>query len=613
MSEYVALNVTYTPKSAADLQENRWIRIEQLQPEDESISVGEAASIIDEMFGIDACDGLSGGGEESAVSEDGTTENAPDEETVDEVIKNKLLGKDICDQNQHWTAQVVVLRSHQQPGYTIRSETSKVVSTELVTETIRETIDFEEGTYKDLTWPFLGDFSSNLSSDVEVKILGSTVNLSTPSGKVSVKYRTSYERLQIKVPVDEGSTQNEDDTLNRPELPPAAIIAFWGDLATACELEPPDQDDSISQAELAALCNGSGGSSMNNAPLDCFESVEHYQMCNCSRDRVNVWQEIVPAECPDKVLGGTYFVGAREEFDGFVECGGDDEAMVSRPAYYEGKCCEPVPAGKKLPRCRTIYAEYKGGHEIEGGSESWMELYGENTRLIAVLPSDGVCGEIVTEWDVQGKNCCAGVPELLIDPDTAPEVMSNNMTAYVSTIGGLGPFAVSTSSDGLYVGAIGKKTMETNDSMIPIFSTSICGMVAVNVKDSCGQSATHRMRATNGRWVECTGEVPKCAGGAPDPVNIGAYYETISGEYKLWFDRLGSITSSSCSPLVQNPLAVCAAHCQEYMLSMGADDGHCGVWSDFLVLYEDAGCPPGTADTCQCHGVRPVRNWRWVC
>jgi hypothetical protein len=612
MSEHVALNVTYTPKSAADLQENRWIRIEQLQPEDESISVGEAASIIDEMFGIDACDGLSGGGEESAVSEDGTPEDAPDEETVDEIIKDKLLGKDICDQDQYWTAQVVVLRSHQQPGYTIRSETSKVVSTELVTETIRETIDFEEGTYKDLTWPFLGDFSSNLSSDVEVKILGSTVNLSTPSGKVSVKYRTSYERLQIKVPVDEGSVQSEDDSVARPEFAPSALIAFWGDLATACELEQPEQDTGTTQSDLATLCGKTSGI-ISPGESECFESIEHYQLCNCSRERVNPWIEVAPAECPEKVLGGTYYLGGKEQFDGFVGCDDDDGENVSSPAYYEAKCCEPVPEGKTLPRCRITYAEYKGGAEIEGGAASWLELYGKNTRLIPVLPEDGICGEVITEWKIQGKNCCAGVPELLIDPDTAPEVMTNNMTSYIAILGGLGPFTVSTSSDGLYVGAIGKKTMETNDSMIPIFSTSICGMVAVNVKDSCGQSATHRMRATNGRWVECTGEVPKCAGGAPDPVYIGAYYESISGEYKLWFDRLGSITSGRCNPLVENPLAVCADHCREYMLSVGADDGHCGVWSDFLMLYEDAGCPPGTADTCQCHGVRPVRNWRWVC
>ena len=63
MSEHASLAVTYTPKSKVDLQENHWIRVEQIKTDAETISVGEAAGIIDDIFGIDACDdGLSGGG-----------------------------------------------------------------------------------------------------------------------------------------------------------------------------------------------------------------------------------------------------------------------------------------------------------------------------------------------------------------------------------------------------------------------------------------------------------------------------------------------------------------------------------------------------------------------
>lgn len=130
-----------------------------------------------------------------------------------------------------------------------------------------------------------------------------------------------------------------------------------------------------------------------------------------------------------------------------------------------------------------------------------------------MLPSDGVCGEIVTEWDVQGKNCCAGVPELSVDPDIAPEVMADNAFASITWLGGRGPYTVSTGSDGLYVEMVGRKSVQTSDNMV--LDQPICGMVAINIKDSCGQkSATHRMRATKGRWVECTGEVPG-SGGAP--------------------------------------------------------------------------------------------------
>ena len=92
MSEHASLTVAYTPKTTSGLQENHWIRVEQLKTDAEAIRVGEAAEIIDDIFGIDACDdGLSGGGEESTVTEDGTPAETPDEDTVSEIIKDKIF------------------------------------------------------------------------------------------------------------------------------------------------------------------------------------------------------------------------------------------------------------------------------------------------------------------------------------------------------------------------------------------------------------------------------------------------------------------------------------------------------------------------------------------
>ena len=326
---------------------------------------------------------------------------------------------------------------------------------------------------------------------------------------------------------------------------------------------------------------------------------------------MNPWIEVAPAECPEKVLGGTYYLGGKEQFDGFVGCDDDDGENVSSPAYYEAKCCEPVPEGKTLPRCRITYAEYKGGAEIEGGAASWLELYGKNTRLIPVLPEDGICGEVITEWKIQGKNCCAGVPELLIDPDTAPEVMTNNMTSYIAILGGLGPFTVSTSSDGLYVGQVGQKSMETSDSAIAIYSTSICGMVAVNVKDSCGQSATHRMRATNGQWIVVE-DVSRCAGAGGDIYAEGWWLASVVGEYKLCFRNANpSIGATGCMDLVPNPLSGCQQHCAEMSGSGGPYDP-CGMYP-LIVEYKDAGCPAGQAIICTCGGIHVVKHERWVC
>ena len=613
MSEQkVALSFSYTSVGQADTEENRWIKVEQIQPEDETISVGEAAEVIDEIFGTDACDqGMEGGGEASETDTEGVTEGRPDEKKVAEILKKKMLGEDLCNQKKYWIAEVNVLKSHQQPGHVLQSESAEVLGVELISADIKETLE-PSGTSVDLTWPYAGGLSTNAPDGITATVMGSTLNLSAALAleKITVSYKTTYERVKLKVPVEAEAEQNEDDSHSRPELPPAALIAFWSDLAAACELEPPEQDDST-QDELDLLCAGSGGATSGNEP-ECFETISHYQKCNCSKGEVNIWEEIVPALCPEEAAGKSHYNVYRTQFDGYVECAEDDS--VSKAWYYKSQCCEDVPEGKALPRCRTTYAEYKWGAAIEGGAAFWRDIYGEKTRMISTLPEDGVCGEIITEWKITAKNCCAGVPELNIDPDTAPEVVADNSEVFISFLGGLGPYTVSTASDGLYVGEVGGKEVVILGQVVLVRSTSICGMVAINIKDSCGQSATHRMRATNGRWVGCTGEVPKCAGGAPDPVNIGAYYESISGEYKLLFDRVGSIFSSiGCSPDVSNPVENCEAHCRTDMIANGGEPDSCGVWNTFIWIYIEGNCPAGTAQACGCQGVKPVENLRWVC
>ena len=244
-----------------------------------------------------------------------------------------------------------------------------------------------------------------------------------------------------------------------------------------------------------------------------------------------------------------------------------------------------------------------------------MELYGENTRLIAVLPSDGVCGEIVTEWDVQGKNCCAGVAELSVDPDTAPEVMADNLTSYITWLGGRGPYTVSTGSEGLYIEEIGRRSAQTAANVIVIRSTSICGMVAINIKDSCGQSATHRMRATNGKWVLIDPpQGPDCLPGVPEFVPVhyvdnryGVTFESIKMEFHygehLFCENITEI----------DPEQLCLEQ-----VGPGTQDYNCGYWPVLRGVYPGAGCTrPEELDKrfIVCSGIIPgSRSWyRWEC
>ena len=478
----------YVARPASGNEENRWLRLEQLLPEDESLSVAEAAKAIDALFNIEPCDqGLGGGGEAVIRDADGLPANQPPEERLEEVVRD-VLGPDLCNQTQHWVATVLVLRSHQQPGYTLRSEGAEVLSTELIEKEVTETLEMNGATSKDLSWPYVGGLSAGLSSDITAKVLGSTINLSGPVERLNLRYRTRYEQLRIRVPLEEKLKRREDETLQRPELPAAAVIAFWGDLAAACELKPPPTDERSSQDELDRLCRGPVSSWENITPKECWQTLEHYQMCNCSKKRTNVWREVVPVTCPDGADASSYFVSNRSVFDGYVTCP-DEEDEVNDPEYYEEKCCIKPP--KSLPRCRKTYAVWNGGAEIEGGPQRWLDIYGPGTRLIPVAPKDGICGELVIEWAVNVKNCC--------DDLAPPEIEGENIV--VAPGSQVLIRATNYTSRGKWYSDKLNVLEQSADSAIFRAPGDFCGMALVQITDACGRIATRKIRSTAGKWI----------------------------------------------------------------------------------------------------------------
>ena len=488
MTEQASLSMRYVARPASKSVENRWLRLEQLLPEDETISMAEAASAIDELFGIEPCDtGLSGGGEEAPLDEDGAPLDPPEEDRFADVMQ-KLMGDELCSQSKHWIATVMVLRSHRQPGYTLRSEQAEVLSTELINKEVSETLELNGGTSADLRWPYAGGLKASLPADIEAKVLGSTINLSGEVTRLAVRYRTSYEQVRLKVPVEQPINQREDESLGRAQLPAAAVIAFWGDLASACELQPPPQDDRTSQDELDRLCRGPVSSWENITPKECWQTLEHYQMCNCSKKRINVWREVVPVTCPDGADASSYFVSNRSLFDGYVYCDGEEDE-VNDPEYYEEKCCTPPP--RPLPRCRKTYSLWRGGAEIEGGPQRWLDIYGPGTRLIPVAPKAGICGELITEWEVDAKNCC--------DDLAPPEIEGENIV--VAPGSQVLIRATNYTSRGKWYSDKLNVLEQSADSAIFRAPGDFCGMALVQITDACGRIATRKIRSTAGKWI----------------------------------------------------------------------------------------------------------------
>lgn len=415
MTQQLIHTVRYV--GGAGYGESRWIRLEQ-EMTDEAVTVEEAAEMIDAIYGVDTCEqGIGNGGQAEAA--------APEEEQFDEAV-SALLGDDICAQAEYWTAYVRVYRSHQSPDYVLRSETATVESVEPgIRESVREIIE-TPGNSHDLELPFAGDLV--LPPGVRGEVRGSTLNLSRPAtGPLVVRYTTVYDRVTLHVPVSaEASSRGADeDQAARAALDAAGLIAFQGDgvraVAAAVALTPPAQDERVSAAELASLCGRRARYRRRGG--DCWQVVEHYSKCTCTdRDAPgHEWEERPAVPCPDGVAAGSY-TGTVRKLDAYVMCPEDIDPEMRDPAFYRRTCCHPVPLGKQLPGCRRYYEIWRGGEQIENGPDYWREIYGSDVRLVAVSPPDGICGQKITEWQINKQNCCDDIIPLSPRPDNPTEI-----------------------------------------------------------------------------------------------------------------------------------------------------------------------------------------------
>lgn len=397
MSERQSLALTYTPLESGN-EESRWIRLEQTQATlPGPPSLGGTAEMLDRVYGIDPCEeGLGGGGE--AAGDD------PSAEDVEESLALLLDDAGLCRQG-HWLAAVNVYRTHEQPGYELRSETATVETVALVEESHQQVVDVD-GPLIALERPYAGSLTG-IPAGVNWEVRGGTVNLDRPvRDRLTLRYQTKYERVTLRVP-----TRQTD---GGEEYEPAAVVAFWGDMAAECALEPPEPESDEDREAREDICRKLRPEP--SEPGDCWKIVRHYYRCECSNSRTGEWEERVPAPCDGSPAGAG--VGVEESFDGYIDCGERDD--VHDPEFYKQRCCEYPPT--PLPRCREMRRVYRGGHEIESGPEHWKNIYGENVILHPVLPEGGVCGDEITRWNVPQKNCCDGITPLWPDPDNPENI-----------------------------------------------------------------------------------------------------------------------------------------------------------------------------------------------
>lgn len=459
MSERQSLSLTYTPLESGN-EESRWIRLEQTQATlPGPPSLGGTAEMLDRVYGIDPCEeGLGGGGE--AAGDD------PSAEEVEESLAILLDDAGLCRQG-HWLAAVNVYRTHEQPGYELRSETATVETVALVEESHQQVVDVD-GPLIALERPYAGSLTG-IPAGVGWTVRGGTVNLDRPvRDRLTLRYQTKYERVTLRVP-----TLRTDDG---EEYEPAAVVAFWGDMAAECALEPPEPESDEDREARESICRKRRLEP--SEPGGCWKTVRHYYRCECSNRQVEEWEEQVPAPCDGFRAGA--FIGYEYSFDGYTDCGERED--VHDPEFYKQRCCEYPPT--PLPRCREMRRVYRGGHEIESGPEHWKNIYGENVILRPVLPRGGVCGDEITRWNVPQKNCCEGVDPLEPWPDN-PEHIEPGGSYMIYVTGGTGGELTWQATGGLRFDNGGATIKTPGRSVHVTADDSICPRPAVTVNDGC--------------------------------------------------------------------------------------------------------------------------------
>ena len=463
----IGLTVPFTP--SAGTAESSWLRLVQVGADSNIATMDEAADLIDSLYRVSPCEtGTEGTGGEAADDS-----NLPDEDTFLALSADKLGA--LCAAQDHWDAQVDLLRSHPTPtAWQARSATATLIRTDVVTEPKTETVTLDGANHYDLEYPYHSGLTVRGADVVDVR--GSTVNFARPvTGRVRIGYTARIERLTFRVPAT-------PDAHGQAQAEPAAIIVFWGGRAAQIDLRQPETDETVSAVELERLCRRAVS---HQVVGDCWQTVEHYNHCSCrDTEAPGGWSEQTPVPCPQGVAAGTH-VGTVRKMHGHVRCRDEEDEELHDPEYYKRICCEYPRSPSDLPTCRRRYQIWCGGAEIEGGAAHWRDQYGPDVRLVAVTPPDGICGQLIHEWEVNRRNCCDDVVPLSPSPDN-PEHVNPGGTYLISVQDGRpGPLTWRATGGLRFVDTGGTTYVTTSRGVHVIADANICPSPRVTVDDGC--------------------------------------------------------------------------------------------------------------------------------
>ena|GEM_PF-5334582 len=496
-----------------------WLTIEQVV-DDQNVTAGEAAAMIDALFGLTPCVDTAETGTEPA-----SEPPADAAEMVDKIAEKVEIDLTACERRKMGTyrARLKIVRSHPAEPYTLRLSVGEIIETTIVESAVAESVDVQAATFLALTMPVQGELRCSWQGTVYgpggpidqpvIQLVGNTLFWAgTATGSIRVEYSSIHDLVEVEIP---GIPNYPGAELGQPQ--DSSALAFYHYQVYQSDITPPAEDQETTLAEVCGWLDEIGGDGTDDdEPLP------------------------EPPPPPESVYGCI-------DYYPLAPFG----SPVTEPWFYEQTCCVPgLHDG-----CRTRTSRIEGGKGLSDATVARMTAeWPGPIEFIGIGPiTPAGCGTRYEETKIIQRNCCDEVEPMVWDTDTSVEVLAPGTSGIVGVIGGHPPYYWSVRGNGFSLDGGTMRDGVTDTPYVRIYAHSMaCGFAPIEVFDGCS-TVNDGLRSTVGGWVDISAlyDLTTCllAGSHPadweDGHTSNYHWVVYSKQYKLWQETIMSYGASN--------------------------------------------------------------------
>ncbi len=269
---------------------NYWLNIEPV-PVVNSMSVADAAALIDETFQVDSCD--------EEYDPWGHEHAEPEIPTADDFdVATGILDIPSCDTDTTVSVKIFVAYPEEDEAYTIRLSNGRVVENLRFRESVTHIITVTDANSVTLDNPIVANLEmswQNISSAPELQVEENTIFWDGPfTGTIKAEFDTIYDLVTVRIDELEENTSvelfgtypgsswtaadgEEDLAASQCEMLVFYHYQYFGEVLTA-----PDLENAVNSDVSLAICNNNYGGSLD------VEDGEEERRENCIENCVSL-------------------------------------------------------------------------------------------------------------------------------------------------------------------------------------------------------------------------------------------------------------------------------------------------------------------------------------